>query len=91
MSETPKTPPFDVRLGNGFDVHRFGPGSQVTLCGVTLPHDHGLVGHSDADVGMHAITDALYGARAPTAAISCATRRNRCAPRAFPSATWIAR
>lgn len=54
----------DVRLGNGFDVHAFGPGSQVTLCGVEVPHDQGLVGHSDADVGMHALTDAIYGALA---------------------------
>ncbi|MCL4167977.1 UNVERIFIED_CONTAM: hypothetical protein GTU68_021297 [Idotea baltica] len=54
----------DIRLGNGFDVHRFGPGDQVTLCGVSVPHTRGLVGHSDADVAMHAITDALYGALA---------------------------
>ncbi len=53
---------FDIRTGNGYDVHRFGPGDQVILCGVEIPHDHGLKGHSDADVGMHAITDALYGA-----------------------------
>lgn len=54
----------DIRLGNGFDVHKFGPGDHVTLCGVRVPHDHGLVGHSDADVGMHAVTDAIYGALA---------------------------
>ncbi len=54
----------DIRLGNGYDVHRFGPGNHVVLCGVTVPHDRGLQGHSDADVGMHAITDALYGALA---------------------------
>jgi 2-C-methyl-D-erythritol 4-phosphate cytidylyltransferase/2-C-methyl-D-erythritol 2,4-cyclodiphosphate synthase len=54
----------DIRTGNGFDVHRFGPGDQVWLCGVSVPHDHGLVGHSDADVGMHALTDAIYGALA---------------------------
>lgn len=54
----------DIRLGNGFDVHAFGPGDQVTLCGVSVPHDHGLVGHSDADVGMHTVTDAIYGALA---------------------------
>ena len=53
-----------VRLGNGFDVHRFGPGALVTLCGVEVPHSRGLQGHSDADVGMHAITDAIYGALA---------------------------
>jgi len=54
----------DIRLGNGYDVHAFGPGDAVTLCGVRVTHDRGLVGHSDADVGMHAITDALYGALA---------------------------
>ncbi|WP_134725897.1 bifunctional 2-C-methyl-D-erythritol 4-phosphate cytidylyltransferase/2-C-methyl-D-erythritol 2,4-cyclodiphosphate synthase [Paracoccus luteus] len=54
----------DVRLGNGFDVHAFGPGDHVWLCGVRVPHGAGLVGHSDADVGMHALTDALYGALA---------------------------
>ncbi len=51
-----------VRVGTGFDVHRFGPGDAVTLCGVSVPHSHGLVGHSDADVGLHALTDAILGA-----------------------------
>lgn len=54
----------DVRLGNGFDVHAFCPGDHVWLCGVRVPHDKGLLGHSDADVGMHALTDAIYGAMA---------------------------
>jgi len=54
----------DIRLGNGFDVHRFGPGDHVTLCGVRLAFERGLQGHSDADVGMHAVTDAIYGALA---------------------------
>lgn len=52
----------DIRLGNGFDVHRFGPGDHVWLCGVKIPHGRSLQGHSDADVGMHAVTDAIYGA-----------------------------
>jgi len=52
----------DIRIGHGFDVHRFCPGDQVTLCGVVLPHDRGLEGHSDADVGLHALADAIYGA-----------------------------
>lgn len=52
----------DIRVGNGFDVHRFGDGEYVILCGVHVPHDHGLAGHSDADVAMHALTDAIYGA-----------------------------
>lgn len=52
----------DIRTGNGFDVHKFGPGDHVWLCGVKVPHGHSLVGHSDADVGMHAVTDAIYGA-----------------------------
>ena len=54
----------DIRLGNGFDVHAFGSGDHVTLCGVKVPHTHGLVGHSDADVSMHTVTDAIYGALA---------------------------
>ncbi|WP_341366098.1 bifunctional 2-C-methyl-D-erythritol 4-phosphate cytidylyltransferase/2-C-methyl-D-erythritol 2,4-cyclodiphosphate synthase [Yoonia sp. BS5-3] len=52
----------DIRCGNGYDVHRFGPGDHIWLCGVQIPHGRGLQGHSDADVGMHAVTDALYGA-----------------------------
>jgi 2-C-methyl-D-erythritol 4-phosphate cytidylyltransferase/2-C-methyl-D-erythritol 2,4-cyclodiphosphate synthase len=54
----------DIRLGNGYDVHRFKAGDHVVLCGVQVPHDRALEGHSDADVGMHAITDAIYGALA---------------------------
>lgn len=52
----------DVRVGSGFDVHRFGPGDRVMLCGVAVPHRAGLIGHSDADVGLHALADALFGA-----------------------------
>ena len=52
----------DIRTGNGFDVHAFEPGNQVTLCGIALPHDAALKGHSDADVAMHALSDAIYGA-----------------------------
>lgn len=52
------------RTGIGFDVHRFGPGRELRLCGVRVPHDGGLIGHSDADVGLHALTDALLGALA---------------------------
>ena len=51
-----------TRIGQGFDAHQFGPGSEVWLCGVRIPHSHGLVGHSDADAGLHALTDALLGA-----------------------------
>ena len=51
-----------TRIGQGFDAHRFGPGDEVWLCGVRIDHDHGLVGHSDADAGLHALTDALLGA-----------------------------
>ena len=54
----------DIRTGNGFDVHAFVAGDHVMLCGVRLPHDRALLGHSDADVGMHALTDAIYGALA---------------------------
>ena len=49
----------DVRTGNGYDVHSFAEGDHVTLCGVAIPHDRALSGHSDADVGLHALTDAL--------------------------------
>ncbi|HIM24732.1 MAG TPA: bifunctional 2-C-methyl-D-erythritol 4-phosphate cytidylyltransferase/2-C-methyl-D-erythritol 2,4-cyclodiphosphate synthase [Rhodospirillales bacterium] len=52
----------ETRTGLGFDVHRFGPGDHVMLCGVKVPHEFGLEGHSDADVGLHAVTDALLGA-----------------------------
>jgi 2-C-methyl-D-erythritol 4-phosphate cytidylyltransferase/2-C-methyl-D-erythritol 2,4-cyclodiphosphate synthase len=51
-----------VRTGQGVDAHRFGPGQAVWLCGVQIEHDHGLVGHSDADCGLHALTDAVLGA-----------------------------
>lgn len=54
----------DVRLGNGFDVHAFTDGDHVWLCGVRVPHTRAMLGHSDADVGMHALTDAIYGALA---------------------------
>lgn len=49
----------DVRTGNGYDVHSFEPGDHVTLCGVKIPHEAKLNGHSDADVALHALTDAL--------------------------------
>jgi 2-C-methyl-D-erythritol 4-phosphate cytidylyltransferase/2-C-methyl-D-erythritol 2,4-cyclodiphosphate synthase len=52
----------DVRTGTGFDAHRFAAGDHVWLCGVKVPHDRGLEGHSDADVGLHALTDAILGA-----------------------------
>jgi 2-C-methyl-D-erythritol 4-phosphate cytidylyltransferase/2-C-methyl-D-erythritol 2,4-cyclodiphosphate synthase len=52
----------ETRVGHGLDVHRFGPGDHVMLCGVRVPHDAGLQGHSDADVGLHALTDAILGA-----------------------------
>jgi 2-C-methyl-D-erythritol 4-phosphate cytidylyltransferase/2-C-methyl-D-erythritol 2,4-cyclodiphosphate synthase len=52
----------ETRTGSGFDVHRFGAGDAVTLCGIEIPHAAGLLGHSDADVGLHALTDAILGA-----------------------------
>lgn len=54
--------PLPVRTGTGFDVHRLAPGEELWLCGIKLDHDHGLAGHSDADVGIHALVDALLGA-----------------------------
>jgi 2-C-methyl-D-erythritol 4-phosphate cytidylyltransferase/2-C-methyl-D-erythritol 2,4-cyclodiphosphate synthase len=56
--------PLITRVGTGFDVHAFEPGRPLVLCGVTVPHDKGLAGHSDADVGIHALCDAIYGALA---------------------------
>jgi 2-C-methyl-D-erythritol 4-phosphate cytidylyltransferase/2-C-methyl-D-erythritol 2,4-cyclodiphosphate synthase len=52
----------EYRSGQGLDVHRFGPGDHLTLCGVRIPHDAGLIGFSDADAGLHALTDAILGA-----------------------------
>lgn len=54
----------DVRTGSGFDVHAFGPGDHVTLGGIRIPCDKALTGHSDADVALHALTDAILGALA---------------------------
>jgi 2-C-methyl-D-erythritol 2,4-cyclodiphosphate synthase len=51
-----------MRVGHGYDVHRFGPGDILVLGGVRIPHDRGLVAHSDGDVLIHAICDALLGA-----------------------------
>ncbi|MDP3379893.1 MAG: bifunctional 2-C-methyl-D-erythritol 4-phosphate cytidylyltransferase/2-C-methyl-D-erythritol 2,4-cyclodiphosphate synthase [Brevundimonas sp.] len=56
------TAPSVTRVGQGFDVHRWGPGTSVWLCGVEIPHDRTLIGHSDADAGLHALTDAILGA-----------------------------
>ncbi|MEM7242139.1 MAG: bifunctional 2-C-methyl-D-erythritol 4-phosphate cytidylyltransferase/2-C-methyl-D-erythritol 2,4-cyclodiphosphate synthase [Pseudomonadota bacterium] len=54
--------PMDIRVGNGFDVHALGEGDHVILNGVKIPFDKSMIGHSDADVAMHAITDAIFGA-----------------------------
>jgi 2-C-methyl-D-erythritol 2,4-cyclodiphosphate synthase len=51
-----------VRIGHGYDVHRFGPGDLLVLGGVSIPHDRGIVAHSDGDVLIHAVCDALLGA-----------------------------
>ena len=53
-----------MRIGNGFDVHAFGEGDHVTLGGVRVPHSHGVVAHSDGDVVIHALCDAIFGALA---------------------------
>jgi 2-C-methyl-D-erythritol 4-phosphate cytidylyltransferase/2-C-methyl-D-erythritol 2,4-cyclodiphosphate synthase len=52
----------DIRTGQGFDVHAFAAGDHLWLCGVKIAHERGLIGHSDADVGLHALTDAILGA-----------------------------
>jgi 2-C-methyl-D-erythritol 4-phosphate cytidylyltransferase/2-C-methyl-D-erythritol 2,4-cyclodiphosphate synthase len=56
------TRPAMVRIGTGFDVHRLAEGEELWLCGVRIAHDKGLAGHSDADVGLHAVVDAILGA-----------------------------
>lgn len=53
-----------MRIGHGYDVHRFGEGDHITLGGMRIAHDRGLVAHSDGDVVMHAVTDAILGAAA---------------------------
>jgi 2-C-methyl-D-erythritol 4-phosphate cytidylyltransferase/2-C-methyl-D-erythritol 2,4-cyclodiphosphate synthase len=58
------SPNLQPRIGTGFDVHAFAAGRPLILCGVTVPHPLGLAGHSDADVGIHAVCDAIYGALA---------------------------
>ena len=52
----------DIRVGQGFDVHPFAPGDHLWICGIEIPHSMSLAGHSDADVGLHALTDAVLGA-----------------------------
>ena len=54
----------EIRIGQGFDVHAFGDGDHVMLGGVRVPHDRGIVAHSDGDVALHALCDALLGALA---------------------------
>ncbi len=54
----------DIRIGNGFDVHRLVEGRRCIVCGVDIPYEKGLLGHSDADVALHALADALLGAAA---------------------------
>lgn len=54
----------DIRVGNGFDVHRFAENRRLVVCGVEIPYELGLLGHSDADVALHALADALLGAAA---------------------------
>ncbi len=61
-AEARLTRQFETRVGTGFDVHRIGPGSTMILGGVSIPHPGALVGHSDADVCLHALTDAILGA-----------------------------
>lgn len=62
MSDTLKWPQF--RVGSGFDVHRFAEQRRLLLCGIEVPYEKGLLGHSDADVALHALMDAMLGAAA---------------------------
>jgi len=64
MTESAPAAPFSIRIGEGWDVHQLAEGRRLVLGGVEIAHDKGLVGHSDADVLAHAITDALLGAAA---------------------------
>ncbi|MCB8879062.1 2-C-methyl-D-erythritol 2,4-cyclodiphosphate synthase [Acidisoma cellulosilytica] len=64
MTTTSGLPSLVTRVGTGFDVHVLETGRPLILCGVTVPHEQGLAGHSDADVGIHALCDAIYGALA---------------------------
>ncbi|MDE7024612.1 MAG: 2-C-methyl-D-erythritol 2,4-cyclodiphosphate synthase [Paramuribaculum sp.] len=54
----------NIRVGTGFDVHSFAPQRRLVICGVEIPYELGLLGHSDADVALHALADALLGAAA---------------------------
>lgn len=53
-----------IRIGHGFDVHKFGGAGPITMAGIKIPHDQGLIAHSDGDVALHALCDALLGALA---------------------------
>ena len=64
MISSARAEQWEYRSGQGFDVHRFQPGDNVRLCGVSIDHHKALAGHSDADVGFHALTDAILGAAA---------------------------
>jgi 2-C-methyl-D-erythritol 2,4-cyclodiphosphate synthase len=61
---TASLPALLPRIGTGFDVHALAAGRKLILCGIEVPHERGLAGHSDADVGIHALCDAIYGALA---------------------------
>lgn len=52
----------EIRIGNGYDVHKLKDGTEIILCGIKIKHNKQLVGHSDADVGLHSLTDAIFGA-----------------------------
>jgi 2-C-methyl-D-erythritol 4-phosphate cytidylyltransferase/2-C-methyl-D-erythritol 2,4-cyclodiphosphate synthase len=65
----------ETRTAFGFDVHGFGPGNAVMLGGVAIPHTQGLAGHSDADVALHALTDAVLGTSAPATSASAPSLR----------------
>ena len=57
-------PEYNMKIGSGFDVHRLVAGRDLWICGIRIPHDMGLLGHSDADVAIHALCDAILGALA---------------------------
>ena len=81
----------DVRVGSGLDVHAFGPGDHVTLGGIRIPHNQALTGHSDADVALHALTDAILGALAEGELASISRRAIRNGEALHRIGSWSSR
>jgi 2-C-methyl-D-erythritol 2,4-cyclodiphosphate synthase len=76
------------RIGTGFDAHRLAEGRELWLGGVKIPYEKGLLGHSDADAPLHALTDALLGAAAMGVSASCSRTAIRPIKAFLPSCYW---